>query len=658
MNEILLVEEINRMRELVGLSSNYEIIKEVEVEKEAPKTSEQETISKVTFEDYLTTDEKDELPFPMKYAMLARDSSTFLKDMTYLFLKLQGEGKTTEGILQIIAPHLKGQASDFKSFLEALEKYHEQEGPSEYDKLLYKAATDIQEYGKDALARFFDYKVGDEKASISYYFNAAPDQLKLSPTGFWQIQFAARIAAGKQKYPEEEVFINSENKDLYKSRAIAVLESFYRKAIVPIAVRISGRDINAQEFHPDDTKLQIKIDGAIDKLKDKLHMYDVNKNFGAWALTIMKNEIIDIIKSMTTMELRGGYDLKTGISVYDAFEANNWVEWLADTGVANVDNNQLARAPEPISLNGETLYKYTFKSPLDAYTHFNDAIDGGEGNIFKHLDKTGKQKLKNIGALVSTRKYAGHHPPKYSEQPSLEVQPVDEQKDILFKELAMFAKQNAGLPFKLDVSKKKTGYEVQKGMAQKNNISDEQLDEIFAEDVGNAIYDFWTNYVIFASMWMSKPADEILRSVEEIHNLKRGTLSSRNIHISQRVTGTDRIKPTIVSDEFYNPKTNEVFIELSDYIKHGYSERKNKKRREEIQFEFNKKQRERMAKGEVSFELTPIQFKQISETIGRILEMRKKGEPGSRENIKEMGKISNIISRLSGVEIQFESKNL
>jgi len=99
-----------------------------------------------------------------------------------------------------------------------------------------------------------------------------------------------------------------------------------------------------------------------------------------------------------------------------------------------------------------------------------------------------------------------------------------------------------------------------------------------------------------------------------------------------------------------------VFREFDNYISYGFSERKNRKRKEELIANFNEKQRKRLAQGEVAFDISPIQFKQISETINRIMALRKQGEPGAKENIKTLGKLSNIISRLSGAEIQLEAK--
>jgi len=486
-----------------------------EVEQQSDIKVGPDVVSKVTFKDYMGTNESEELPFPMKYAMLGRDSNTFIQDMSYLYLKFKGEGKSADEIVGILAPHLKGKSSDFQAFIKSLDQYYEREKPAEYDKIIYKAAADVREYGADARERFFDFKMGDEKAGISYHFNATPNQLKLSPTGFWQLQFAARIAAGKQKHPEEEVFLISKYKDTYRGRALAILDSFYRKAIIPIAIMLSGRAVNKSEFHPDDTQLQIKIDAAVDKLKDKISMYDVNRdNIGAWALTVMKNEIIDIIKSITTMELRGGYDLKSGINVRDAFEGNNWNIWYSTLPDANVTPGSLLSNPESISAGGTAFYKYVFKTAFDAYLHFEDAISGEDKNVFKHLDKNGEQKLKDIGALRGVRRYAGYYPPDYEEPSSFEINKPAEQKEAIFEELAKFAKQSAGLPFKLDVSKKTKGYEAQKELANKLGMNDAGFDETFSKDIGRAIYELWTNYVIFSPVWTSKPSDELLRSID------------------------------------------------------------------------------------------------------------------------------------------------
>jgi len=429
---ILLIKEIRRILRLNEAEASMRVSKEKKTDFEVP------TIASPII-DYLGTDERKELTFPMKYAFLVQDSEAFVKDMQYLYLKFKKEGKTVSQILDIIAPHLTGSVSTFKQFLNAIETEYEKALPGERDKVFYYPSEEVKKYGKETARHFFDETRKDAKAVIAYNFSASDNQLKLRPRGFWMLQFATRILIDVEKYPEEEVFFVSSHASVYKNKALNLLQSFYMKAIVPLAMNLTGRYVGV---HPDDVDFKIKVEAAFDKVKDGLMSgkYDANRdNFGAWAFTVAKNAIIDIIKTETRFEFA------TGISGYDAFESLGNV-WHFNE-IMDIDQELLSSGPEEIEVAGKILYKYTFKSPFEAYQYFSEHADVQDLYRTK-LSSFDRKRLVNQGVLKSTRIDVDYQPGVQEPPEELYKNKLTPKvQNRLLRDLSNFFKTRVGLSY-------------------------------------------------------------------------------------------------------------------------------------------------------------------------------------------------------------------
>lgn len=419
------------------------------------------------FLDYKSTNEKDLLPFPMKYAMVSRGGESFKEDMAYAFLSLKEAGKSTEEAVAILAPHLKGDKS-FKAFIQSLDQAQEISGiksPNQAAELIYQIPEEMKQYGDAAKKRYFEHAFGDEKSMISYNWS----NKKLSPRGYWQLQYLARLASNKPSSPEESAILSSRRSDLYKRRAEDTLRSFYKKAILPMAIPLMGRDAKDIEIADRDVEFKISIEDAVDKMIDGIGQYDASKNnIGAWAFTVMKNQLKDTLKKFTTQKLRTGIDSKSGINISDAFENNNWNTWTStlspETSMGEnggIDKDRIGSVDQI----EDGVWKYKFKSAADAYVEFTEAADGEANNIFtrNNLTKSELQKLKDVGAFLSVKKDVGFEEPGSSEQPDIaddagqddkeKMNDVDanESYEDIFEEL-LTADENLGSQVKNKIS--------------------------------------------------------------------------------------------------------------------------------------------------------------------------------------------------------------
>jgi len=437
------------------------------------------------FSDYKSSSEKDILPFPMKYAMVSRGGESFKEDMAYAFLSLKEAGKSTEEAISILAPQLKGD-QNFKGFIQSLEQAQEQSGiksPNQAAELIFQIPEEMKQYGDAAKKRYFEHAFGDEKSMISYNWSNG----KLSPRGYWQLQYLARLASGKPSSPEENAILSSRRSDLYKRRAEDTLRSFYKKAILPIAIPLMGRDAKDIEIADRDIDFKISIEDAVDKMIDNIGQYDANKNnIGAWALTVMKNQLKDTLKKFTTQKLRAGIDTKSGISISDAFENNNWIDWRStldpETSMGEnggIDQDGIASVKEV----AEGVWNYKFKSPSEAYIEFSEAAEGEANNIFNkgNLVKSDIQKLKDVGAFLSVKKDVGFEDPGSSKQPDIADDSNQDDKESM-------SDVDANESYE-DVFEELLSADENLGAQIKNKLS-AYLSKNGTEEIGRAIFHF------------------------------------------------------------------------------------------------------------------------------------------------------------------------
>ena len=363
-----LIEELNKMMVLTGIKKT--IIEEDEsksnVNQDINHSQEEENLNKAKQEfnkeseneikkikneelNYINTQEKDFLSFPMKISMLVKNKDVYMKlmrniiELLYLqkAIKFQlfnsgvidndsqlkiKNSQILKEISEILIPEFSSKdissienllkliytnvIKKSKNFLEdkikkvnlgtELEDFKKYETQIKYLESI-GAYDELQSLIKkeETLRKSFSTGKTDQKATISYKFNANKNDFKLRPLGFWQIQFLSRVASNKPKDELEEILMQNKK---YIGTALMTLKDFYYHALFPIFTILTGRKFN---IHPNDTEFKIMQDSGWDKVVDGVikGSYDTTKNnFGTWAITVAKNAVIDEIKAITNIE--------------------------------------------------------------------------------------------------------------------------------------------------------------------------------------------------------------------------------------------------------------------------------------------------------------------------------------------------------------------
>lgn len=351
------------------------------------------------FDNLSKNDDGKNLSFIDKYSLINGGGETFKEDMALAFMSLKDSGKSFEEIINILSPSLNIKKDS-----------DEEDG----DTSIYNQFINFIDSHKPSLAnKGIDYDFGGNK---------------LTPKGFYEIQFLSRIAKGEVGSPEEEALLSSRRSDLYKSRAQETLKTFYKKAALPFASAIMGRDSRDTKSPYVNLDFNIALEKAINKAVDNISSYDISRNnFGAWLFSVLKNDLIDTLKKTTTQKLISNSDVES------AFEANDWRYWkstlnpeiaLGENG--GIDPDSIANVKE-IS---QGIWDYQFKTALDAFIEFDKASKGESNSIFlkDNLLKSEINKLKDVGAFLSVRKDADYEDINKISEPAIDPE-LDIEKD-------------------------------------------------------------------------------------------------------------------------------------------------------------------------------------------------------------------------------------
>lgn len=641
----MLQEEYNRMSRLLNykrLNESEEEIEEKEINKEIEKEAKQ--LGQV---DYKSTNERKELPFPMKYATVSSDISlnTFLDDMEYLFLKLKKEGKSVDQIISIIAPHLSGKANSFIEFMGLLDEYNE---------IKYIPTEELKKYGPEAKGRFLQFPSGDEKNIISYRFGANPSKLKLTPTGFWQLQFLARIVAGEYFYPEDEVFIISKNKEIYRGNAIKILQNFYTAVFKKMIPAITGRFHLEKEYRDIDVDQQIMLEEAVNHFINGLvsGKYNVdNNNIGAWAIQVMKNKVKEIIRSFTDLSYRTGFDPKSNITAFDSFTQNNWVKFDSKLSPDNVDPD-ISELISSVSLSkkDEGVYTYQFKSSGDAFEAFDMASRVKKDNpsssnplLLKYLPSYEQKKLRNGGVLLSIRRdvgFSGDEETDVKEIPITKTQKDSEFIKLynLFNKLGVSmgdnkilnASNDSDAEFLLLRNALRDSGIIDDSSGGRAKILDKSKYEFLMErGFGEAIYHTLQNIAWDYPVWSVKPNKSFIDSLKDKYKKD----------FSEPKTGSP------IGSTYLDEKGN-IIPEIEPFVKYETSTMRGG--REKMIDDFVKSQNEKNRKGEPSFFPSKDVFSKISQMVDNIRGAEGKGgflKGNDRDNF------NRILTNLTGKDI-------
>lgn len=451
--------------------------------------------------DFKSTNEQEILPFAAKYSMLNISPDRFIMDMVYLFAKMMKEGKSVDEIKNLLLPADSSGVHDFTTFIQKAEEMIRSHGGEPV--VGAQMPEEVKKYGKEAYKRYFPKDREDPKSQISYEFTKG----RLTPRGYWQLQFLSRILAGKPLNAEEEVFFNGPDRDKYMEIAYYTLRDFYKHAFMKMAVQLAGRFHKTKELTNKDVWLQTDIDSAVDNFLDTVRggQYDVNQNnIGAWAFTTMRNKLIDFIKGLTTIKYRTGIDAKTGIHTYDAFVQNNLKTWYSTLAPnkADIDPEDLSEPVQKVKLNtGEVAYQYNFTSPEVAHSYLQTAEQGEVNNIFKHLTKGGQRRLANMGSKLGIRKYAQYYPDTQTE-PEIAGEKEKLEKGMNILEHNLFTQL-------FDFAYKSTD-SFDSAFGEKSVFNGDNLVDLprsqaraFKADIGNALFKF-LGYFDYTNVWKKK----------------------------------------------------------------------------------------------------------------------------------------------------------
>lgn len=732
-----LTEELNKILFLAGIENNtlleakappkepdVEVSDEEDDEKLKKRSAEDEKESqaaKKTIPDYLNTKEEDYLSFPMKYSMVSTNADAYLKDMEYLYLSLKNKNVPIQRIIQLLAPEKEYSLSPEKykvlqkstqEFLNALEGAYEKEKTGEEGKILKVNVGDekpqyqdielkqkvlkqkgittdtIFEKNKEQLKKSFRAASGDEKAVVSYNFSNASNELKLSPLGFWQIQFLSRIFKQQPKSQDdlESVFFHSKTFGAYYNKAERILSDFYKHAIYPMAATLTGR---SYQVNPNDHEFQILLQGSWDKIKDNIESYDASReNFGAWAFTVARNALIDQIKKTTDYKFQDTAEAKDSVInqnlIYLHFNkdiSSKIPEDLIEP--LNAENKQ--DAIEIKRQNANSTYLYKFKSAEDLFDFLQ--MNQKNQSILKSLSKISRGILNGLKVLHSQKKFADVWPQNAGEETydMYQEKAKGEERDKNLIELYNLYKKNTDMSINKKSFQETKDYESIINEDGERVYPDDELELVFKRDVGMALFYYQTEFIKNFPHLETKIPDEVIDNilVKYVNTLpdttniqkiyKNDTYHYVNKTLREKSKGDVVANPILFKNRSIK---NPIIEEIDPYIRYDYKVARAMKKEDVIpalKEEFIKKQEDKkykedeIAKSKNMYPKPVYTFRdradelfaQIGKGISGLMNIKKeKDNANIVKKIELLDRFSTALSRLSGFNIQLEeSKN-
>jgi hypothetical protein len=462
----------------------------------------------------------------------------------------------------------------------------------------------------------------NQKASISEKLNAKDNELKLTPQGFWQIQFLSRVAANKPKDELEEMLFGNNH---YAGLALATLKDFYTSALFPMITTLTGRKFN---LNPNDTEFKIIQDTAWDKIKDGLtveNKYDVaRQNFGAWAISVARNSVIDEIKKITNIEFVNTRDIAFTISEmkYNTLSFKKPLETIIPKiRTEKTKSEAVVNIEDYCTLINQKdgTFTYEFFSPEELFNFFN-TIKSIKGEIpysfISELTSQSRQLLKNIGALKSVKKFADVWPEETGEEvyDVYAKKATGEARDNMFKELYDFYKSISKMSFSNDKLKETQEYrkikEKEDDGTEYNIYSEEELQDAFERDMGKALYFYQAEFAKNLPVIKQKiPTEAIQNFIKKYINTMPETTASEKIDKEEALKEADKLNRKNKGDLltyslFFNNRDigKGLVAELEPYVIYKYKEAREllKGVVPYLKNEFKKQQEEEKKKTQIS----------------------------------------------------------
>ena len=552
--------------------------------------------------DYSNTDEDDYLNFAQKAALIVRNKATYEKIITNVIGSLlvkatqDYNARSKTSILQISDSQIEERnreiAEDVKNRLDpTLRDSIDIDGlirqlfanvdsnvgrlnvdaPTKINKLDKDASNlqqSIKNYSKvegeeiftnelrqqlDALRRNNAFTIGDEKATISYKFSADENETKLSPLGYWQIQFLSRVAANTPKGELEEILFSKFD---YRGIAVQILRNFYDAAFQKGAAILMGRGYNE---NPNDHEFKIVKENALDKVFDGLldGSYDTTQeNFGAWAFTVAHNHIVNEIAAITDRFFNFSSEVLDNFISHD-FDTLSFKR-DPQKGIPEEFNARKASEDE----NKST---YIFGSPYDLFNYIDLEAKSNNANSpqlsptwINNLTQESRNDLKALGAFKSVKKDADFKDEEaeqifdgYAEKAH------GEHKDQLFVALTNNVIDGSEIT--------SLGYNnsESKAFAEAGHSKDDIL-EAFKRDFGKLLYLRLAEGVSNRPYWEAVPSKEFQEAFlkyasehgiekiakKELGAIRSGDLISKPLFFEDQDTSGDLLKFTIDGVEY------------------------------------------------------------------------------------------------------------
>jgi hypothetical protein len=730
-----LAEELNKILFLAGVENilleakTYPKEPDMEIgdenEEESDKISAEDEkesqVAKIKIPDYLNTKEEDYLSLPMKYAMLSTNADAYLKDMEYFYLSLKNKKVSIQRIIQLLSPEKEYSFSPEKyktlqkstqEFLKSLENNYEKGGEGEEDKILKVNTGDetsqyqdlnlkqkilkqkgittdtIFEKDKEQLKKSFHAASGDQKAIVSYGFNRETNELKLTPLGFWQLQFLSRIFKQQPKSQDdlEAIFFHSNAFGAYYNKAERILSDFYMHAIYPMAIALTGRSYN---INPNDHEFQIMLQNSWDKIKDNIDKYDASReNFGAWAFTVARNALIDQIKKITDYDFQDTAEARDFVInqnlIYLHFN-KDMSKKIPEEFLEQLNPEDKQDALELVRQKENFTYLYKFKTANDLF----DFLQENQKNqsVFKSLSSISRRILNNLKVLHSKKKFADVWSQGTGEETydMYQEKAKGEERDKNLIELYNLYKKNTDMSIDKKSFQETKNYESTLNEDGERIYPDDELEMAFRRDIGMALFyyqtEFIKNFPHLDTKIPGKVIDAVLtkyvNTLPDITDVQKIYKTDAYHYINK--TLREKNKGDVVANPilFKNRSIkNPIIEEIDPYIRYDYKVARAMKKEDVIpalREEFIKRQENRKRKEDEiakskNMYPKPVytfrdrvdeMFAQIGKGISGLINIkREKGDANIIKKIELLDRFSTALTRLTGFSIQLEeSKN-
>jgi DNA-directed RNA polymerase specialized sigma24 family protein len=546
----------------------------------------------------------------------------------------------------------------------------------------------IFEKDKEKLKKSFHAASEDQKAIISYGFNRGTNELKLTPLGFWQLQFLSRIFQQKPKSQDdlEAIFFHSKAFGEYYNKAERTLSDFYMHAIYPMAVTLTGR---SYAINPNDHEFQIMLQNSWDKVKDNINKYDASiENFGAWTFTVARNALIDQIKKITDYDFQDTAEARDFIInqnlVYLHFtkDMNKKIpeEFLVQL---NPEDKQDVLELERQKENLTHLYKFKTADDLFDFLQENQTNQ----SVFKSLSSISRRILNNLKVLHSRKKFANVWAQDSNEETYdiYQTKAEGEERDKNLIELYNLYKKNTDMSIDKKSFQETKNYESILNEDGERIYPDDELEMAFKRDIGMALFYYQTEFIKNFPHLDTKIPGEVIDAVltkyvstlPDITDVQKNYKSDAYHYVNK--TLREKSKGDVVANPilFKNKSINNSIIEEIDpYIRYDYKVARAMKKEDIIpalREEFIKRQEDgkhkedEIAKSKNMYPKPVYTFRdridemfaQIGKGVSGLMNIkREKGDANIVKKIELLDRFSTALSRLTGVNIQLEeSKN-